>query len=84
MAWLSFNPPPGVAFPSARECHSLCAWNDKLVLFGGNDNALRFNDVWIMDCGEGHNVIVGKGAMVSSLGVYWGPGSSIQRWMPLP
>jgi N-acetylneuraminic acid mutarotase len=35
--------------PCARECHSICTLNDKLVLFGGNDASSRFNDVYVLD-----------------------------------
>ena len=35
--------------PSKRECHTICVSGDRLVLFGGNDDAGRFREVHILD-----------------------------------
>jgi hypothetical protein len=48
MSWSQFVSTQEEA-PCARECHSVCAWNSKLVLFGGNDSTNRFNDVCVLD-----------------------------------
>jgi hypothetical protein len=40
---------PGAAGP--RECHTMNVWDDKLVLFGGNDQTSRMNDIHILDTG---------------------------------
>jgi hypothetical protein len=45
--------------PSARSAHSLCAYNEKLVLFGGSgffhqEIGMReaYNDLWMWDTGR--------------------------------
>lgn len=52
MAWWEFHPRADAEWPGARECHSMCVWGDKLVLFGGNNQTARMNDVHLLDTGE--------------------------------
>ena len=45
--WFEFR--GDTAAPTPRECHSLCAVDASLVLYGGNDSATRFGDVHTLD-----------------------------------
>lgn len=49
MAWLKLETRHDPAAPSKRECHTIVTSRDKLVLFGGNDDAGRFREVHILD-----------------------------------
>ena len=52
---LSLEPAKRVA-PLARTAHGLCAWEDKLVVFGGSGSFVKevglreaYNDLWLFD-----------------------------------
>ncbi len=49
--WLAFEPAEHAPRPLGRECHSLAAFGETLVLFGGNDKTQRLNDVYALDTG---------------------------------
>jgi hypothetical protein len=50
--WYQFSATNDPNAPSARECHSINVVDDKLVLFGGNDNSSRMHDIFMLDTGE--------------------------------
>jgi hypothetical protein len=52
MAWYNFSLAGDPNAPSARECHSINTRGTELVLFGGNDNASRMGDVYVLDTSE--------------------------------
>ncbi len=52
MAWYQFSMAGDPNAPSSRECHSINAVGDQLVLFGGNDNSSRMHDVYVMNTSE--------------------------------
>ncbi len=51
MAWWEFHPRGG-DWPSARECHTMHVLDDQVVLFGGNDQTSRMNDIHVLDPSE--------------------------------
>lgn len=52
MAWMQMSFAGDNACPSGRECHTMAAVGTQVVVFGGNDENNRFNDVNILDTGE--------------------------------
>ena len=49
MAWYEFHTSKDVVTPQARECHTMNVLDERLILFAGNDNATRMNDVHSLD-----------------------------------
>jgi hypothetical protein len=51
MAWFQYNLAADgqTGIPAARECHSMVSLDKTIVVFGGNDSAIRYNDVHMLD-----------------------------------
>jgi hypothetical protein len=49
MAFYQFSLQKDGKAPTRRECHTICVSGDSLLLFGGNDDAGRFQEVHILD-----------------------------------
>ena len=52
MAWMQISFAGDPCAPGARECHTMCAVGKSVLVFGGNDEHNRFNDINMLDTGE--------------------------------